>query len=155
MSNMSDIPVRLGILLLVGLCTWLVIWLGQHYVQGQRRSVLTASLPMALSAVPTTRGAGIQQNHIRILAFSSEDCRQCHQLQAPALQRVQATHGDAVAIVDIDATRETELAERYHVLTVPTTVVLDQTGRAHAVNYGFANTKKLLDQVDEVLTIQK
>ncbi len=155
---MSDIPVRLGILLVVGLCTWLVIWLGQHYVQGQRRSVLTASLPMALSTAPTmltTREAGIPQNHIRILAFSSEDCRQCHQLQTPALQRVRATRGDAVAIVDIDATRETELAERYHVLTVPTTVVLDQAGRAHAVNYGFANTKKLLDQVDEVLTIGK
>ena len=152
---MSDIPVRLAILLLVGLCTWLVIWLGQRYVQGQRSTVLTASLPVALSAASPTREDDIAQNHIRILAFSSEDCRQCHQLQTPALQRVQEAHGDAVAIVDIDATRETELAERYHVLTVPTTVVLDQTGRAHAVNYGFANTKKLLDQVDEVLTIHK
>jgi thioredoxin-related protein len=152
---MNDIPLRLGILLLVGLCTWLVIWLGQRYVQGQRRSVLTASLPVASSPASATREAEIAQSHIRILAFSSEDCRQCHQLQTPALQRVQATRGDAVAIVDIDATRETELAERYHVLTVPTTVVLDQSGRAHAVNYGFANTKKLLDQVDEVLTIQK
>ncbi len=152
---MNEIPIRLGVLLLVGLSTWLVIWLGQHYVQGQRRSVLTASLPMTSSPALATPEAEIAQNHIRILAFSSEDCRQCHQLQTPALQRVQATCGDTVSIVDIDATRETKLAERYHVLTVPTTVVLDQTGRAHAVNYGFANTKKLLDQVDELLTTTK
>jgi len=37
------------------------------------------------------------------------------------------------------------------VLTLPTTVVLDAAGRAHAVNYGFANTQRLLEQVDEVL----
>jgi hypothetical protein len=28
---------------------------------------------------------------------------------------------------------------------------MDAKGRAHAVNYGFANTQLLLDQVDEVL----
>jgi hypothetical protein len=44
-----------------------------------------------------------------------------------------------------------ELAQRYQVLTVPTTVVLDATGQAHAVNYGFANTKRLLEQIDEVV----
>ncbi len=47
--------------------------------------------------------------------------------------------------------RAPELTERYRVLTVPTTVVLDASGRAHAVNYGFANTQRLLEQVDTVL----
>jgi hypothetical protein len=37
------------------------------------------------------------------------------------------------------------------VLTVPTTVVLDATGHAHAVNYGFAPMQRLLEQVDAVL----
>jgi len=93
----------------------------------------------------------MSQAAVRILAFSSEDCRQCHQLQTPALQKVRETLGDTVAIVDIDATKEAELVERYRVLTVPTTVVLDREGHALAVNYGFANTRKLLEQIDEVL----
>jgi len=44
------------------------------------------------------------------------------------------------------------LAQRYQVLTVPTTVVLDAAGYVHAVNYGFANTQRLLEQVDGVLS---
>ncbi len=45
-----------------------------------------------------------------------------------------------------------ELTRRYQVLTVPTTVVPDATGRVHAVNNGFANTQRLLEQVDGVLS---
>jgi len=54
--------------------------------------------------------------------------------------------------MEVDAPSEPELTARYHVLTLPTTVVLNSTGRTHAVNYGFVNTKKLLEQVDEVLS---
>jgi thioredoxin-like negative regulator of GroEL len=64
---------------------------------------------------------------------------------------VLEARGEAVAIVDIDAPTSPELAQRYQVLTVPTTVVLDATGQPHAVNYGFANTKRLLEQVDAVI----
>ena len=62
-----------------------------------------------------------------------------------------AARRDQIAVVEIDAPNEPDLTQRYHVLTVPTTVVLDATGQAHAVNYGFANTQKLLAQVDELL----
>jgi thioredoxin-like negative regulator of GroEL len=72
-------------------------------------------------------------------------------MQAPALERVAAARGAAVAVVEVDAPSEPELAQRYAVLTVPTTVVLDGTGRAHAVNYGYAGTQRLLEQVDGVL----
>lgn len=150
---MNELMIRLGVLALVGLCTWLVVWLGRSYVERQRGSVLAAALPLTFVGSQRTHETAkeISQAAVRILAFSSEDCRQCHQLQTPALQKVQEALGDTVAIVDIDATREAELVERYHVLTVPTTVVLDREGRALAINYGFANTRKLLEQVDEVL----
>jgi thioredoxin-like negative regulator of GroEL len=64
---------------------------------------------------------------------------------------VVEARGNVVSVVEIDASSEPELAQRYQVLTVPTTIVLDATGQAHAVNYGFANTKRLLEQTDEVL----
>lgn len=147
---MNELVIRLGILALLGLCTWFVVWLGRRYVERQRGLVLTAALPVTFVGSQQTYETASEKNQatVRILAFSSEDCRQCHQLQTPALQRVREALGNTVAIVDIDATREAELVERYHVLTVPTTVVLDREGRALAINYGFANTRKLLEQVD-------
>ncbi len=149
---MSDTLMRLGILLLVGLVTWLIVWSGRRFVVKQRQQALAAPLPDTLldsNINGTSSAANIAP--VRILAFTSEDCTQCHRLQTPALQRVVAARGDQIAVVEIDAPNEPDLTQRYHVLTVPTTVVLDATGRAHAVNYGFANAQKLLAQVDELL----
>jgi hypothetical protein len=67
------------------------------------------------------------------------------------LQRVVEARSNVVSVIGIDTSTSSELAQRYQVLTVPTTLVLDATGQAHAVNYGFANTQRLLAQVDEVL----
>ncbi len=149
---MSDTLMRLGILFLVALVAWLIVWSGRRFVANQRQQALAAPLPDTLidgkmnGVTPVANRAPV-----RILAFSSEDCKQCHQLQAPVLQRVVAARADQITVVEIDAPNEPDLTQRYHVLTVPTTVVLDATGRAHAVNYGFANTQKLLAQVDELL----
>ena len=54
--------------------------------------------------------------------------------------------------MEVDAATEHDLVQTYRVMTVPSTVVLDTNGNAHAVNYGFANTNRLLSQVDEILT---
>ena len=144
---MLEIVMRLGILAVVGMVTVLLVWTGRSYVEAQRRHALAAG---TLDDGNTT---ALEDGHapIRILAFSSADCRQCHQLQEPALQRILQARGEAVRIVDVDATSDEQLVQAYHVLTVPSTVILDAAGNAHAVNYGFANTQRLLDQVDEVL----
>ncbi len=144
---MADILLRLGVLLLVSGLLWLLVWMGRRFVERKRQQVL-ATTPTVSSI---TSDSNASTAAVRILAFSSADCRQCHTLQAPALQRVLAVHGDNILVVDVDATSSPELVQNYHVLTVPTTVVLTSTGRAHAVNYGFANAQRLLQQVDEVL----
>jgi hypothetical protein len=59
--------------------------------------------------------------------------------------------GELVKVIDVDAPTSPELTERYAVLTLPTTVVLAPDGRASAVNYGFANSERLLQQCDELL----
>ena len=88
---------------------------------------------------------------VRILAFSTETCRQCHTHQWPAIQRVLALRPGQVVGEDIDALGQRDLAERYHILTVPSTVVLDTAGRVQAVNYGFIGTQGLLKQIDALL----
>jgi len=146
---MPDIFVRLGVLALVSVLLCLFTWSGQRFVEARRRQALAAAAPGIFSEI--SDGEVQSRPLVRILAFSSANCHQCHQLQAPALKRVLEARGTDVSVVDVDAPDEPELAQRYQVLTVPTTVVLDAKGRAHAVNYGFANTLKLLEQVDEVL----
>jgi thioredoxin-like negative regulator of GroEL len=150
---MPDIIIRIGVLLLVSLLVFLGVWFGRRFVENQRRKVLAASPISASDSIDaiTNKEVSSSASPVRILAFSSEDCKQCHLLQAPALQRVRQQHGDTVAVVEIDAVASPEMAQRYHILTVPSTVILDPSGKAHAVNYGFANTQRLLQQVDAVL----
>ena len=148
---MADLLIRIGILVCVSLLIWAVVLAGRRYVEGQRRQVLGATPPNTLPENSILAPKSSSPAQVRILAFSSEDCSQCHTLQAPALMRVKESFGDKVAVIEVDAPHQPELTDQYRVLTVPTTVVIDAVGQARAVNYGFANTQRLRKQVDEVL----
>ena len=147
----TDLILRLGLLLLLAVVVWLAVMMGKFYVEGQRRRALAAKpLNMALETgtgeTPTN-----SPSTIRVLSFSSTNCHQCKQLQAPALERLLEARLGAVTIIKVDATTDHDLVQTYRVMTVPSTVVLDIHGNAHAINYGFTNTNRLLSQVDEVL----
>lgn len=148
-----SILLRTGVLLAVIFLVSLTVWAGRRFVENQRRKALAAlpTSPLPSSDTSGDENAPSVTSPVRILAFSSEDCKQCHQLQAPALRRVRDQHGDTVSVVEIDAVASPQLAQQYHILTVPSTVILDAAGHAHAVNYGFANTQRLLQQIDAVL----
>ncbi len=145
MSPLFALLIRIVIIGAVGVITWLLVWSGRRFVEVRRRRVLDAA-----PSVPQ-RETNDRPTRVRILAFSSDDCHQCHQLQEPALQRLLEKRGELVEVEHIDAPAEPELTRHYQVLTVPTTVVLDATGKARSVNYGFANVQRLLEQVDAVL----
>jgi len=162
---MQELVLRLGVLLLTCVVVWLLVQLSRRFIEAQRQKALAAA-PLRARSVPyndnnavngqansvvSEQSPEIAPYTIRILAFSSADCHQCHSLQAPALQRVVAARGDTVTVVDVDATTERDLVQAYHVMTVPSTVILDAAGQAQAVNYGFAHTQRLLTQIDQVL----
>lgn len=134
--------VRLAALALVVVVTWLSVVGVRAYAAARVRQTLAAA-PAASAA----SAAGV-----RVLAFSSEECSPCHTLQRPALERLLGERQGQVSVVEIDAASSPELTRRYAVLTVPTTVVLDASGKAQAVNYGFAPVGKLLAQVDAALS---
>jgi hypothetical protein len=146
---MAMMLLRFGVLALVSLALWLVIWAGRRLVERRRQAVLSAA-PAELPAVPDL-GSTSDASPVHILNFSSADCSQCFRLQEPALRRLLEARSGEVTVVNIDAPNTPELAKRYQVLTVPTTVVLDASGQAQAVNFGFAPTERLLKQVDAVL----
>ena len=79
-----------------------------------------------------------------ILYFTGDSCTVCKTHQEPALARL-----GEVRIEKVDAVAERELADRFHVYTLPTTVVLAADGRAVHVNYGYAPAPKLQRQLAE------
>ena len=167
---MSPLLVRLGVLVLVTLLLSLLVWMGRRFVEMRRRQALAAE-PLVLEMLPDAEktidgivevskagadkaeAGATKETAVRILAFSSDDCHQCHRLQAPALQRVREEMGERVTVIEVDAPASPELTQRYHILTVPSTVILDAKGHVHAVNYGFASTQRLLQQIDTVLAM--
>ncbi len=132
---MQNTIVRLLVLAVLSGALWLAVSAGCRFVESRRRR--------ALQAMPVASSSSV----VRILAFGSEECAQCHRMQTPALRRVQEARPDIV-VEEIDAPTSPELTRRYSVLTLPTTVVLDAAGRPRAVNYGFANSQRLLQQID-------
>ena len=79
-----------------------------------------------------------------ILYFTGESCTVCKTHQEPALARLGGVRVDRV-----DAVAERSLADRFHVYTLPTTVVMAADGRALHVNYGYAPAPKLERQLAE------
>lgn len=148
---MPGIIVRIAVLALVSLLMCFIVWYGRRFVE-KRRHIAFAALPTQSLSDTNETDEHTEGTPVRILAFSSADCRQCHTMQTPALQRVTGARKYSVSVEEIDAPGSPELTRRYQVLTLPTTVVLDATGRVHAVNYGFASTQHLLKQVDAVLS---
>lgn len=144
---MTDIIMRLALLLGVIVLLWLAVWVVRRFVERQRQEVL------ALPA--TNEGLIAERANIRILAFSTPDCHQCHTMQSPALERLVTTYGEKIHVETVDAVQEPVLAQQYRVMTVPSTVVLDTRGQVQAVNYGFAPTKRLAEQIDALLGREK
>ena len=79
-----------------------------------------------------------------ILYFTGDGCTVCRTHQEPALAKL----GD-VRIDKVDAIADRALADRFHVYTLPTTVVLAPDGHALHVNYGYATAPKLERQLAE------
>jgi thioredoxin-like negative regulator of GroEL len=84
-----------------------------------------------------------------LLYFSSETCVPCRTQQKPVVSRLRQQMGGNIRVEEHDALLNPELARRYRVFTVPTTVVVAPDGRVVAVNYGVTQADKLRRQLAE------
>jgi thioredoxin 1 len=82
-----------------------------------------------------------------ILYFTTPDCQVCITAQKPALQRLQAELGDGLQVVEVDASVQTDLADYWGVLSVPTTFIIGTDGRPRSMNHGLTSKEKLLHQI--------
>ena len=82
-----------------------------------------------------------------VLFFSSTTCAVGHTAQRPALDAMTAQLDRPLPIREIDVAQEPEVARRYRVMSLPTTIVLGGGGDVVAINVGFASAEKLATQI--------
>jgi thiol-disulfide isomerase/thioredoxin len=86
-----------------------------------------------------------------IVYFTTPTCIPCQVQQQPALERLKRELGEGVQIVQIDATQQPDAADRWGVMSAPTTFVLNASGYPNAVNHGVADEFKLKKQLNAAI----
>jgi thiol-disulfide isomerase/thioredoxin len=81
-----------------------------------------------------------------VLYFRSDTCPTCP-AQARYLEQVKSVWNGRFAVHTINADLEPEQTARYRVLSLPTTILLDETGQVKHINYGLTNSQKLVKQL--------
>jgi len=113
--------------------------------------VLAAAVLEMIRAARARRAAliceGAPSTEPYILYFTGDGCTVCRTHQEPALAKLSD-----VRIDKVDAIAQRDLAESFHVYTLPTTVVMCSNGKALHVNYGYASARKLEGQLAEART---
>jgi thiol-disulfide isomerase/thioredoxin len=87
---------------------------------------------------PAVEGAGTPA----LLYFRSDSCAACP-AQGRIIDQLAAQWPGRLRVERVDAERDPEMAARYSVFTLPTTVLIDGDGRVRHVNYGLADANKL------------
>jgi hypothetical protein len=82
-----------------------------------------------------------------IIAFTTPRCHECRTRQKPALERLRLHHPAAIDIIVLDATTHGELVDRLGILTVPATVVVNDTGTVRQINLGYVDEHVLTAQL--------
>ena len=103
----------------------------------------SSSLPCLREQQPATdeSATGIP----RIVYFTTTSCVVCRAQQQPAIEELLDKLPE-LEIDKYDAVHERELADRYGVLSVPTTAVYDRDGELVSINRGFAPAAVLYAQ---------
>jgi thioredoxin 1 len=82
------------------------------------------------------------------VAFSSPSCGACHTAQLPALEALEHQLGaTAVRLIEVDIASQPEVARRFGIMTVPSTVILRTDGGVGAINHGFTPAARLVTQL--------
>lgn len=82
-----------------------------------------------------------------VLSFVTPECAPCKTVQRPALRALEQRFPGQVVVAEVDALQERQLAARFGILTVPSTVVIASDGRVCAVNSGAAAADRLARQI--------
>jgi thioredoxin-like negative regulator of GroEL len=86
-----------------------------------------------------------------VVLFTAEYCYPCITQQKPAIHRLVEQIGEkAIQVIEVDVEKNPEVAQRWGVLSLPTTFILDRDGKPRDINHGVTSTEKLKRQLELV-----
>jgi thiol-disulfide isomerase/thioredoxin len=128
------------ILIVLGVALW-----GLFNRYSIRRAAQFASADPLLAALPDGVPA--------ILYFTTPFCEPCRTLQKPALVELQTELGSAIQVIQVDASEQPDVADRWGVFSAPTTFVLDRHHTPRQVNRGVTSAETLKKQLRQLQAI--
>lgn len=87
-----------------------------------------------------------------LLVFTSPTCGPCKLQQMPIVNRLMVDWHAKIDLSVIDVMEQPEVASRYGVWSLPTTIVLDADRQVAAINQGVASDRKLREEFQKVST---
>jgi len=83
-----------------------------------------------------------------ILYFWSPECKQCKLQELYINESISKleNNGGKVNFRKVNALLENEFAEKFNIITVPTTIVLSPNGQITSRNHGLVNSAKIFEQ---------
>jgi thioredoxin-like negative regulator of GroEL len=109
-----------------------------------RQRSIRRSERLAGTEVPAEVAARLSVSAANIVYFYGPHCATCRR-QAGVLDGLSQSGN--VSVLRVDASRETEVAGHFGVMTVPATVVVDRSQRVRSVNLGFRSADALREQL--------
>ena len=85
-----------------------------------------------------------------LLYFRSDSCAPCV-TQNYYLQDLASQYENRLAIRKIDADIDRDVASKYGIFTLPTTLFVDQGGEVKYINYGLTPTNRLAQQLENLV----
>ena len=123
------VMVVFGVILAIGL-----LWLAWHLYKG-----------MLVRGIKHMTGQN--RGKPTLLYFTADYCTTCRLRQTPVVQELVGRLGNYIAVEAYDVTENPDLAKKYKVLTLPTTIIINREGQVNAVNYGLTPLRKLEQQL--------
>ncbi len=126
-----------GVLVSLGVTAWIVF---------NRLSVRRVAQHAPADPLLATLRDGVPA----IVYFSTPFCEPCRTLQKPALTALQRELGPSIQVIQVDATEQPDVADRWGVFSAPTTFILDERHTPRQVNRGVASAETLKKQLQAV-----
>ncbi|UNK69526.1 thioredoxin family protein [Microbacterium sp. H1-D42] len=96
---------------------------------------------------------GGRPGRLALVQFSTETCSRCPQVRR--MLRSAASDRPSVDVLDVDLTHRPDLAARHHVLSTPTTLVVDADSRVTSRFVGVPRPADLAAALDALPALQE
>lgn len=84
-----------------------------------------------------------------VAEFGAATCIPCKRMK-PIMEELAAEYGDRLNMSFVDVWKQTDLANRYRILAIPTQVFFDSSGNEVARHTGFWPKEEILAQLGEM-----